>query len=68
MRRRAGDVASIEADPATIWIKFTLKLRNQCRLAGAVRTNKRVSLIRHHIEIEIIGRDQAREALVEATN
>ena len=63
MDRQSGDVAAGEVDGAGVGPQVAGELADQGRLAGAVGTDQGMDLALAHLDREIVGRDQAAEAL-----
>ena len=66
MGRQAGDVAAGEMDGAGVGREVAGELADQRRLAGAVGADQGVDLARPHVDRDVVGRDQAAEALDQA--
>ncbi len=58
-----GDVVAVEADAAGIRCQLAAELGDQRGLAGAVRPDDRVQLAGVDVERDVVGGDDAAEAL-----
>ena len=70
-RACAGSVvmsAAVEDDAAAVARELAAELRDERRLAGAVRADQRVHLAGADVEVDVVGRDHAAEALLEAAH
>src|ERR1039458_9881965 len=68
IHRQRGDVVTGETNAAGVGRYLAAELADQCGLAGAVRPDHRVQLAGNHVEREIVGSDDALEALGQVTD
>src|ERR1035437_4741341 len=68
IHRQRGDVVTGETNAAGVGRYLAAELADQCGLAGAVRPDHRVQLAGNHVEREIVGGDDALEALGQVTD
>ena len=66
--RQRGDVAAVETDAAGVGRDLAGELADQRGLAGAVRPDDGVQLARRHVERDVVGGDDAAEALAQAVD
>ena len=66
MHRQMGDVAAGEVDGAGVGREVAGELADQRGLAGAVGADQGVDLARPHVDRDVVGGDQAAEALDQA--
>ena len=63
VRRQARDVVARRSGSCRSRAQLAGELGDQRRLAGAVGADQRVDLARPHVDRDVVGRDQAAEAL-----
>ena len=66
--RQRGDVVAVETDAAGVGRDLAGELADQRGLAGAVRADDGVQLARRHVERDVVGGDDAAEALAQAVD